>query len=914
MAEEIIINDEYMMGCLSDRLITECGYKKIMPHYEGIEISDDACTSINKGLIRRIEKRITPSLSRLFLIYLNDNDLIDIYLDDEASDELKTYRETFIKNMTDNKASEIKNKVPGLFAVIDSVYEKYVSFVDEMLQRLCTFKEEIGEVIFDGEKYNCITDISIDSGDVHNNGRTTTIITTDIGKIVYKPHDVRIDYESYIYLNKFFGDILRAPKVFSQDGFGYTEFVVNRPADTDEESRRYFYNLGGLSAIILMMGSSDMHHHNVLADGAFPVIIDYEVMMTPGKIQASEGLGNELSHSLYHSSLMPSRKGDEEMSILFAKDKENVASPMVNGEPKNIADYPDEYFRGFADIYHRCMNLRNEIKEYIKQLKDISIRHIYRGTNTYSTLLEKSTQIGWIDDPKLTDELFRQLSLGLERSGVENGERVAHAEVAAILRGDIPYVYTKTDSVDLYMDGEVVFESFFVRSCVDNVCARLDYLSEEDLRFEIDLIKKAMSRIIKHAQNEFVEEAINKDACISNEELLSRSEKLAFEIMDDALISPSGRFCWFGPDYTLLSGMSVLGSGFTNGTLGLAVFLAAICSISDNQELKERSKNIINYVLDGLNTSVNCMMEKDRLYPNEENVSLTNGLSGKIFGCYLISRYLNDEKSFNICKNMVSIIPKLNLNYEKSDIIGGLAGLLKVLCKYDDLYELPGVPEICNELADRIIGKDRIRYKNISVWKTLSVNWAISGAGHGQSGVASSIYLAGKRLNRSDLIAEAMEGFKFEEQIYSKEINAWPDLRSNDSAKDHMSGYCSGASGIGMNALCTNYDGAEIIVKLAIDSLNCEPLIYKDFICCGNSAIADFLLEAGVRNNNDELIKMARGRMAMVIERSDKEGHYNCVNKSLKNVYSSNLFYGTAGIGYEMLRLIDPGKIESLLL
>ena len=45
-----------------------------------------------------------------------------------------------------------------------------------------------------------------------------------------------------------------------------------------------------------------------------------------------------------------------------------------------------------------------------------------------------------------------------------------------------------------------------------------------------------------------------------------------------------------------------------------------------------------------------------------------------------------------------------------------------------------------------------------------------------------------------------------------------------------------------------------------------------------------------------------------------KNGHYNCINRSMNNVYTSSLFYGTAGIGYEILRLLDPEKTESVLI
>ena len=88
----------------------------------------------------------------------------------------------------------------------------------------------------------------------------------------------------------------------------------------------------------------------------------------------------------------------------------------------------------------------------------------------------------------------------------------------------------------------------------------------------------------------------------------------------------------------------------------------------------------------------------------------------------------------------------------------------------------------------------------------------------------------------------------------------------------------------------------------------------KDFLCCGNSAVVDFLLEAGRKTHREELVEAAGTRMAMVIERAERNGHYQCMSRSLSPVFSPSLFYGVAGIGYEMLRLAAPDRIESVLL
>ena len=62
------------------------------------------------------------------------------------------------------------------------------------------------------------------------------------------------------------------------------------------------------------------------------------------------------------------------------------------------------------------------------------------------------------------------------------------------------------------------------------------------------------------------------------------------------------------------------------------------------------------------------------------------------------------------------------------------------------------------------------------------------------------------------------------------------------------------------------------------------------------------------------MMKDARYRMTDVIGRAKRQGHYNCINKSLEDVFSPGLFYGVSGIGYEMIRAAYPDKTLSPLL
>ena len=894
------------------QLLRELNTDGIEVHADHFEISKTAEADILEGLYTRISGIMHPSLFRMFLQSLNEQDVLDDYLLNDNSKEHDSYRRSFAHSI---HASELQEKLPALISLVKRSCVQYQTAVSEMLARIDASFEDICRNLLAGNPFHALTHISTDSGDVHNRGRTTSVISTDKGRFVYKPHDVGIDRTSFELIGRFFSDVLKAPAVCDCGGYGFTEFIVNTPAETDEDARIYFHHLGGLTAVVLMMGSSDLHHNNVLSSGVYPVIIDYELMMTPGTDVKEHTIAHDLRYSLYYSSLMPQRRDDIEMSILFAKDDKYAGAPVVNGERKNICDYPEEFFRGFEEIYRRCMAQREELKTFIASMKDVCVRHIFRNTGSYKMLMDRTLEPAWLGDEHLEEEVYKQLSVAMERNGSKKGSEIIRAETDAILRGDIPYFYMRTDSCDLYENGRIVCTDFFHHSCIDHVRSRIDYLSEADLTFEKALLKKAMSRVVRREKKgpEKRERIIARHD-ISDEKLLHAAEAIFREIAEDAVYTPSGEICWFGLNYYLETGMRLYDLGFIDGMTGLAVFFSALHRITRDEEIKTKAEELLTYLRGRMDRYLDELDVMNVIYPNIENCSVGSGLAGKLFGWYLVGRYMQDESTMDRCRKFISLLKKAELDYEGMDIFSGLSGLLKVLCRYDDIYALPGVRELCSELADRIVSAADIPYEEGRIWKTTRMEWAVSGAGHGQSGIASALYAAGKRLQREDLIKAAETGFAFEKGIYSPELGAWPDRRGNERSQNYLTGYCSGAPGIGMNAVCLKYGGYEETLEKAIQSTLKEPLQYKDHLCCGNSAMIEFLILAGNELNREDLVQAARTRMAMVIRRAEKNGHYNCINRSMNNVYTSSLFYGTAGIGYEILRLLDPEKTESVLI
>jgi lantibiotic modifying enzyme len=88
----------------------------------------------------------------------------------------------------------------------------------------------------------------------------------------------------------------------------------------------------------------------------------------------------------------------------------------------------------------------------------------------------------------------------------------------------------------------------------------------------------------------------------------------------------------------------------------------------------------------------------------------------------------------------------------------------------------------------------------------------------------------------------------------------------------------------------------------------------RDHLCCGRTAGIDFLIEKSVRLGDKEALEFAKRGMRKLLNEKAQRGRYCLVASDGKYLSNITLFQGTAGIGYEMLRLAAPQTIPSILI
>src|SRR5439155_8688610 len=131
-----------------------------------------------------------------------------------------------------------------------------------------------------------LNELSFGAGDSHCGGATVAIAGGDGWRVIYKPHSLAIDNALRNFVTELADDHgstvnIRIPKAIDRGDYGWVEFVGHRFAAGSEELLTFYRGIGHLLALMRLLGGSDLHAENVIAQGGSPAVVDCETLFTP---------------------------------------------------------------------------------------------------------------------------------------------------------------------------------------------------------------------------------------------------------------------------------------------------------------------------------------------------------------------------------------------------------------------------------------------------------------------------------------------------------------------------------------------------------------------------------------------------------------------------------------------------------
>jgi lantibiotic modifying enzyme len=193
----------------------------------------------------------------------------------------------------------------------------------------------------------------------------------------------------------------------------------------------------------------------------------------------------------------------------------------------------------------------------------------------------------------------------------------------------------------------------------------------------------------------------------------------------------------------------------------------------------------------------------------------------------------------------------------------------------------------------------------------------VSGFSHGTAGIAYSLLRLYGHTRDPRFLEAAKEAIAFEDTQYSPEHRNWVDFRVPGEPAYQWQ-WCHGAPGIGLARLggLGVLDTGQVRedIDLAVQTTIEFGMQGVDHPCCGNMGRAELLLSAGQRLARPELEEEARANAWRVVSRAERTGGFVLHPMLPKQVHNPGFFQGTAGIGYELLRMARPDLLPSVLL
>jgi len=807
--------------------------------------------------------------------------------------------------------------------------------------------------------------VAVETGlsDPHDSGRTVISVEFSSGlKIIYKPRSLGVErayFDFVAAISRF--DILlpfRILTILDRGDYGWVEFVEHRSCVAEEEIRRYYRRSGNLLCLVYALNGSDFHFENLIADGEHPVPIDLETIchhrMEIGSGDALDELTERLRLSVLGTDLLPDPvKLDDEyfdisafahsdaeegeadqliwkhvntdgMDYVYERQRPQTAGnlPKLNGKTAVLDDHTDIILEGFEEAYRLLQQKADLLLDENAPLRAMFSHHsrfIYRSTALYSLILQRALHPAYLRDGVDFAMQFEVLA----RKLIEAPDRpmtwpLIAAEMASLRQLDIPRFTARGDETALKLPSGTSIAGCFADSALNAARAKIRGLNEADLRWQLSLIAGSFDVRSANlgadpatAREEFGDiEPLGEDA------LLAVAIDLANEIEAKAFRQNNGDLGWMVLHYSSAAErytLQPMENDLYNGRVGVGLFFAALEKFLPGSPYRALAHAALKPVQRWVKTAPDSELM-------EFGFGGYDGLASIAYGLTKAGQLLGED---DLIRDAAIAARRIGIGQiekdERLDAMSGAAGAIPALlaCYAATADEkILATAVACGRHLLQRRAPDPFGFRT---WPTLEKRH-ITGFSHGAAGIAHALLRLYKVTGDVAFYEAAADGIGFEGRAFVADHNNWQDYRraATRLAQGPMfcMAWCHGAPGIGLGRIAALdvMDTSEVRrdIEAALASTSQADLLPRDHLCCGNTGLMDTLCTAGERFSEGGWSRKARQLAAKAVARGNRRGSFSIAFEN--GFFNPSLFQGTAGVGYQLLRLADPAKIPSVLL
>ncbi len=823
-----------------------------------------------------------------------------------------------------------------------------------------------------------LTGVAWGLSDPHRGGQSVALLTFGGSgyRVVYKPKDMQIEkrYQDLVAATaSWIGDPSWAPLVIAPCGseYGYASFAEHRPCANADERRAFYRNAGRLLALLHLLGATDAHAENIIAEGPMPHLVDAETLFQnsrPAPLAAEDirsgPLDTRFGNSALRVGLLPvwTIAGDQQKAYdisalgidsvvaatrlpgwmhintddmtrtYVARRKTQPSSlPVPEGVSNPLPCHVAELEGGFEEFYRVAMqrNRRDHLLAAVASFAGVTRRLVLRATRVYGIVQEKALRAPALADANARGFILEQLS----RSSLQAPEKnpawqLFEAELHDMENLDIPYFDYPLGSTAVHASTGKI-DGLLAGNGLEEAKERIQGMSEHDLSWQKRLIRGAVHARYRKlsASNDLctpVKGTLPSSAASGWAEL---SEHLLAELERSACDGDSGQRTWLTfsrlPDGERVQ-LGLIGDGLYDGRAGLALFQLIMAGLRDDLSRYAAAKSTLApvhkrlqhpdpyarfcYIRDqGLGWSGIGGILRLLLIPRGIKTSRNTVDGAKLFDRLLGE--ISDE------------LIRRDRNY---DFIGGVAGLIGPVARRHTAAPGDRSAGILRAAAEHLIASQ----KTNGGWLTEWGDRPLTGLSHGASGMGLALLEAGVALSDGRLVDAAVRAFDYEHTLLDETAGNWPDLRIRPGTAEErlpfMVAWCHGAPGIGLTRLralelLPGHPRAAVWrheLEMAMGLTAAAPIAANDTLCCGNLGRAATLHMAGLSAGRAGWVSEAVTLTGRVVDRAKLQGGFSMPPNDPDSAAPPppGLMTGISGIGAHLASLETGSGLQEVLL
>lgn len=875
------------------------------------------------------EKLLNLSAKTLTAEYSRSVALMEVQLPNQNPQDQYN---TFVEKLLGDGMLGFFQQYPVLGRLMATYIDFWVEEIADFLQRLQVDIPAIQQTFSLSQSHlGKVIEIKPSLSDPHHQGRTVTALIFESGlKLIYKPKGLGAEVAFTQFLDWCNQQDICLPfkvlKICDRSDYGWVEYVEHLPCADQAAAQRFYQRSGMLLCLLHILRVTDCHHQNLVANGEHFVLVDMETLMHPeAKLMAEfpqvteveKIVGQQFWDSVVRTGILPRWNFLENGCIAYQNNAlsrcQNHPSPaltnvpMLDSIPLEGGDYLDEIVWGFEQMYRFLMSHQQVLlaeDSPLAALQNVQVRFMFRMSQVYAKILEhiqspKSLRNG-IDKSIEIDHLSRAFLTVDEKP---HYWQILSKELQAMEQLDIPYFSACPGSDELVLAPGESIGKYFQEPSYKTVQTQLENLSETDLARQVEIIKgcfyaegKTVNLQVESRTPDSVKTQSDHLIPLTKEQLLQEATRLAEEIQSRAIWGSDGSVKWIGFNYipnAKCFQFKPLGDNLYNGNSGIALFLAALDYVKGTNEFQELVMGALFSLRKFLQT---FDYESQRRFVRQ-GIGGGMGLGSLIYGLVTISQFLREPALVEDAVKIANFItPELIAADQQFDIIYGASGaILGLLSLYRHIQD-PKILERAINCGQHLLNH-QVKVAGIpQAWNTLQQGQYL-GFFHGAGGIAYALLRLYEVTSNSAYLAAAKAAISYEWSVFLQQTKENIQASGFDIAGKILLGRLASLS-----ILDTTDVDQELEIFLRTTRTN--DLIDVDSIEIGNFGKIEMLLLAAQKLDRPKLREEALIRASSIINRGQVAGDYQFL-KLTSFVFNPGLFQGTAGIGYELLRLVE---------